>query len=64
VKARAIVGGTSRTPRFGENRVCAYPGCGTTISVYNPADCCFVHARPGVPHLRVGRTADDPRAVP
>ncbi|MGH2690521.1 MAG: hypothetical protein ACRDKW_17190 [Actinomycetota bacterium] len=57
------MGGTARTPRFGKDRVCAYPGCGTTISVYNPADCCFVHAQPGIPHLRVGRAAQATRPV-
>ncbi|MGH2720482.1 MAG: hypothetical protein ACRDJO_02605 [Actinomycetota bacterium] len=63
MKARPIVGGAGRTPRFEKDRVCAYPGCSTTISVYNPADCCYVHTRPGIFHLRVGRGSDGTNPV-
>jgi hypothetical protein len=56
MKGRPVVGASGRTPRFEKDRVCTYPGCTTTISVYNPAERCFVHTERGVTHLRVGRS--------
>jgi hypothetical protein len=39
-------------------RVCAEPGCGTRLSVYNDLDHCAVHAPMVVPRMR-GRVFDD-----
>ena len=32
---------------YREGRVCAEPGCGTVLSVYNPSSRCAVHQRRG-----------------
>jgi hypothetical protein len=29
--------------RFAEGRVCAEPGCGTRLSIYNDGDYCYLH---------------------
>ena len=34
-----------RPKTYGTHRVCATPGCGTVLSVYNCADRCAVHDR-------------------
>jgi len=44
----------SKTERTG--RVCAYPGCATTLSVYNRTDRCWQHADVVFPSLRGKRT--------
>ena len=35
---------TRRTKEFNNNRLCTTENCKTTLSRYNPADKCFLHA--------------------
>jgi hypothetical protein len=35
----------SRPQTFGRGRVCQVDGCGTLLSIYNPAPFCAVHSR-------------------
>lgn len=41
-----------RSGRESEGRVCAEPGCGTRLSVYNDLDHCSLHAPMVVPRMR------------
>jgi len=34
---------SERIPAFGRGRVCEAPGCGTRLSIYNPALYCSLH---------------------
>lgn len=46
-------------PRTSERgRVCAEPGCGTRLSIYNPGELCFRHAPMVIPRIR-GRKEGD-----
>ena len=45
----------SRTTKRG--RVCAEPGCSTTLSVYNASDYCWQHADVTFPNYRGKRLA-------
>src|SRR5512141_1594997 len=38
---------SDRVRMYREGRVCAEPGCGTVLSVYNPSSRCAVHQRRG-----------------
>jgi hypothetical protein len=39
------LGRLRRTPRtYGQGRHCAFPGCGTVLSIYNGAKCCGAHS--------------------
>ena len=38
---------SDRVRMYHEGRVCAEPGCGTVLSVYNPSSRCAVHQRRG-----------------
>lgn len=35
----------SKPQTYGHGRVCAVDGCGTVLSIYNPAPFCAVHSR-------------------
>jgi hypothetical protein len=52
-------GGSLRTARFGAGRVCAFDGCTTVLSSYNPAECCWTHTEPR-PKIALGRRPAEP----
>jgi hypothetical protein len=38
-----LIGARGGPQRYGEGRVCALPGCGTLLSIYNAESFCAVH---------------------
>ena len=51
--------GRVRVDRFGARRVCAFDGCLTVLSSYNPADRCWMHTEPR-PTVTLGRRPQEP----
>jgi len=43
VEVDTLVGGGEKVKSFAQGRTCAEPGCGTILSIYNPADRCSLH---------------------
>jgi hypothetical protein len=46
--------GRTRSDRFERGRTCAFEGCPTVLSLYNPADHCWTHTEPR-PKIALGR---------
>jgi hypothetical protein len=45
VEVDGLAGGHEKVKSFAGGRVCAEPGCGTILSIYNSADSCCRHGR-------------------
>lgn len=52
-------GGHEKTARFDVGRVCAFDGCATVLSSYNPAEHCWTHTEPR-PKIALGRRPAEP----
>ena len=57
IKAKSVRGLPKPNKTYGSERICAEPGCITTLSVYNRSDRCYTHASPRVPRLRGKKAA-------
>jgi hypothetical protein len=52
VKGSAIRGISRPSRKFGEDRRCAHPDCGTRLSQYNRREFCYAHAPVRFPRVR------------
>lgn len=46
-----------------EGRICAHPGCETTLSVYNSSERCWQHQDVAFPSLRGKRLSPGPSSL-
>jgi hypothetical protein len=52
VGGRGLQGSGPRSRTFGPGRLCAEPGCGTRLSIYNDGSCCAQHQAKVTPRMR------------
>ncbi len=60
LRGKKVVGGGrgNRTRTYQQGRTCAYPGCTTRLSMYNPSPMCALHTE--APRATTRRSSDAP----